>query len=161
AMFELLASIAFAPFLFPGNLRKGATATITTIAAVGVGWLLNTALVKLYGTGSQLLSNFSFVIYGLVRGGKGWSQAGIDFPDLKGDEAQISAVIYQKAFESIVHDPHLLIVGLSKALSESLANLPLHLFGLLADASDGGSPSKSNHILVPALLLLPPLIYGT
>ena len=161
AMFELVASIAFAPFLFSDRLRRATEATVVTIVAVGGGWALNTALVRIFGTGSSLLSNFSYVIYGLARGGKGWSQAAIDFPDLKDNEAHVSAFLYQKALESIAHNPLLLVTGLAKSVSECLITFPAHLLWLLADASDGASPWQLNHVLVPALLLASPLLYGT
>ena len=111
AIFELLASIAFAPFLFFGKLRSAAKATGATVGAVCGGWFLNMALVRMFGTGSPILSNFSYTLYGLARGGKNWSQAMTDLPDLTGNDAQVSKLIFQKAIESIIHDPSCCLKG--------------------------------------------------
>jgi hypothetical protein len=160
AMLELLASIIFAMLFFARDWRMRCVAFSTTCAAVAGGWLLNAALVRMYGTGGALLSNFSYVIYGLSQGGKNWSQAAIDFPQLTGDESHIASFLYQKAFETIVSNPLLLVTGLARSLSNSLVYFPRDLFYLLADASDGGAPWKPVHAVVPEALLIPVTVYG-
>lgn len=160
AMFELLASLLFAILFFADNWRTRFVAFAATAAAIAGGLLLNAALVRMYGTGGVLLSNFSYVIYGLSQGGKNWSQAMIDFPNLTGDEAQVATFLYQRAFETIISNPLLLVTGLAKGLLQSTVYFPLHLLRLLADASDGGAPWKLIHAVVPAAVLAPAMIYG-
>jgi hypothetical protein len=161
AMFELLASILFAMFFFADNWRRRCAALAATCAAIAGGWLLNAVLVRTYGAGGELLSNFSYVVYGLSQGGKTWSQATIDFPQLSGDESRIAAFLYRKALESSVSDPLLLVTGVAKSLLRSLAYLPSQIFRLLGDGSDDGLPPKPIQTLVMAALLIPATLYGT
>jgi hypothetical protein len=161
AMFELPASIFFAMLFFADNWRRRCAALAATCAAIAGGWLLNAVLVRTYGTGGGLLSNFSYVIYGLSQGGKTWSQAMIDFPQLSGNESQIATFLYHRAFESVVSNPLLLVTGVAKSLLRSLAYLPSHIFHLLGDMSDDGLPPKPIQTLVLAALLIPATLYGT
>jgi hypothetical protein len=159
AMFALAASVVFALFFFNNSWKARCSAAALTLAAIGLGWLVNATLVHMYGGGGLLLSNFSYVIYGLSQGGAGWQQAAKDFP-LSGNETQIAALLYQKAFETILSNPLLIIIGLTKTLFQSLLYFPPGLLRLIGEAIDGGTP----HSLVPsalvAALLVPPLLYG-
>ena len=161
AMFALPSSALFAMFFFAENWKRRAYALSATIAAIAAGWFVSFLLVRIYGTGGVLLSNFSYTIYGLSQGGRGWTQAITDFPRLTGDDAQVASFLYHKAFESILSNPLLLIVGLARTLSRSLIHFPFHLLGLLADASDGSSPSNALQRVLVALLLVPVLICGS
>jgi hypothetical protein len=160
AMFELLASILFAIFFFADNWKRRCAALAATFAAIAGAWLLNAAIVRTYGTGGALLSNFSYTLYGLSQGGKNWSQVAIDFPQLSGDDSYVASVLYRRAFETILSNPLLLVIGLAKSFLLSAIYFPLHFFRLLADASDGGSPWKKIHVVVTAGLLVPPTVYG-
>lgn len=160
AMFTLATSALFAVLFFAGSWRARCTAGAMTMAAIASGWLLNAMFVNIYGTGGAMLSNFSYVLYGLSQGGKGWLQALTDFPSLTGNEQQIAAVLYQKAFDSMLSDPLLLIRGIVKTLWKSVIFFPIDLLTLLGDASDGGLPSSRPPAVLAAALLLPPLLYG-
>ena len=160
AMFELLASILFAIYFFADDWRRRCAALAATFAAIAGAWLLNAAIVRMYGTGGALLSNFSYVIYGLSQGGKNWLQARIDFPELNGDEAYLASVIYRKSLETILNNPLLLVTGLAKSFLQSAIHFPGHFFRLLADVSDGSAPSKLIHAVVAGILLAPPAVYG-
>jgi hypothetical protein len=85
--------------------------------AVGIGALACAAglavpltLNRLLGDGSGAFqANFAVVLYGIAVGGKDWSQAYIDHPELLGTgvviEAKASLIIYRLAFEAILADP--------------------------------------------------------
>ncbi len=159
AMFALAASVVFALFFFANSWKARCSAVALTIAAIALGWLINAALVRMYGTDGLVLSNFSYVIYGLSQGSKGWQQALKDFP-LNGNESEIAALLYQKAFETILSNPLLIVIGLAKSLLQSLLYFPPGLLRLLGEAIDGGTPRSLVPSALAAALLIPPLLYG-
>lgn len=156
AMFAIASSALFAIFFFSDTWKSRGYALLATIAAVAAGWLVNFLLVRLYGTGGLLLSNFSYTIYGLSQGDKGWTQAIADFPQSHSD----AGFLYRKTLESIISHPWLLIAGLAKALRYSTTHFPFDLLTLLGNASDGLSPSSRFQTALVGLLLVPALIYG-
>jgi hypothetical protein len=160
AMFALAASAVFALFFFTNSWKARCSAVALTLAAIAFGWLINATLVRMYGTGGLFMSNFSYVIYGLSQGGRGWLQATKDF-QLSGDEAQIAAILYRKTFESILSNPLLMVVGLSRTLSLSLLYFPPGLLRLIGEAIDGGTPFSLIPSALVTALLVPPLLYGT
>jgi hypothetical protein len=123
--------------------RGASNSSATTTAARRWFW-------SMFGA---LLSNFSYVIYGLSQGGKNCSQAAIDFPPLTGAESHVSSFLYRKAFEAILSPPCLWPVS-QKAFSRASS------IYMLADASDGGSPWKPLHAAGPIALLIPATIYA-
>jgi hypothetical protein len=160
AMFALAASVVFALFFFADSWKARCSAVALTLAGIAFGWLIIAALVRMYGDSGLILSNFSYVIYGLSQGGKGWQQAAKDLP-LTGNEAQIAAMLYQRTFESILSNPLLMVVGLAKSLSLSLLYFPAGLLRLIAEAIDGGTPRSLIPSALVAALLIPPLLDGT
>lgn len=159
AMFELAASVVFALFFFTRSWKERCSAVSLTIAAIALGWLVNAALVRMYGASGLVFSNFSYVIYGLSQGGKGWQQAFKDF-ELIGSESQIAAMVYQKTIESILSNPLLMVIGLTKSLVQSLLYFPAHLVRLVAEAINGGTPRSLIPSALVGSLLIPPLLYG-
>lgn len=162
AMFMLPASVLFATFFFFSNWRGRCIAFIASIAAIGGAWLLNNGIIQLYGTsGGALLSNFSYVIYGLSQGGASWSQALTDFPQLNGaEESQIAKFLYERTIESVLAKPSLLFLGLAKSFLQSIVIFPAHVFRLLVDGSDGGSPWSLTHAIISIAVALPVLVLG-
>jgi len=83
------------------------------------GFFLQAAVVLAVGghPGSSL-GNFSYTLYGLAVGGKGWSQVLIDHPALsKLPDAVESREIYALAWKAFVVAPHLFFQGLAKNLT--------------------------------------------
>lgn len=128
AMFVLPALILVSGYLFRNkgqiyNLGQAAIAAICT----GAGFFINQVILWLYGDGTgTALSNFSYVIYGIAAGGKGWTQIYSDYPQQMaslGSEAAISGFIYQKSFENILSNPI--------AFLQTLLNLLIFDFQLL------------------------------
>jgi hypothetical protein len=163
AMFVLLTSVLFAVLYFAGTWKKRLFVAFVSLSAIAVAWLLNMAMIRLYGTGSEgaLLSNFSYTIYGLAQGGVGWVKAVADVQSMGGgNETEVARFLYKRTFETIMTHPTLLIWGLTKSLVVSLATLPIHIFRLIADGSDGSAPSYFRHVAVVAAIMIPAVCLG-
>lgn len=132
AFFVLPALVAAAVWEFrhhPARLRIGAGA----LASVLVASLLSLALVKVLARPTneqQAFSNFSYVIYGLVVGGKGWNQVAVDHP-----EAREGGEIYALAWQAFQARPMGLIEGGARALEEylGLTDSRYHAFAFVRD----------------------------
>jgi len=162
AMFALPAAVLFAAFFFSESRKKQFLAAFVTVATIGAAWFVNQSIIRLYGTtDGALLSNFSYVIYGLSQGGTSWAQGLADFPQLIGaDDAKIASFLYQRSFEAILAKPYLLIWGLTKSFVLGIATFPAHILRLVADGSDGGSFWRPIHVAVSGVLILPILGLG-
>ena len=64
-------------------------------------------------------SNFSFALYGLVVGGKGWQQITIDHPELFAPGIggkELTDRVYAAAYERLKTQPHLFVLGYIKGV---------------------------------------------
>ncbi len=90
------------------------------VASIGIlaGFVLQALLVLAAGgnPGSSH-GNFSYTLYGLSVGGKGWQQALIDHPELSGSDALVSKAIYAFAWQNLAIQPELFLQGLQKNVS--------------------------------------------
>lgn len=71
-------------------------------------------------------ANFSYSLYGLVAGGKGWLHVFKTRPDIfadGGSEAVIASRIYGAAVDSVLQRPHLFVFGYIKGLAHYFAEL--------------------------------------
>jgi hypothetical protein len=163
AMFVLPASVLFAVLFFSDNWRKRVAIALAHLLVISGAWLINLAMIRLYGTSSSgaLLSNFSYVLYGLSQGGVGWTKAVAEIQLAGGGgEAEVAMFLYRKAIETILTNPSLLIWGLSKSLFLSMVAFPVHIFRLLADGSDGSAPSALGHVACAAAIMTPAVCIG-
>ena len=86
--------------------------------AVLTGFVLQSLLVlAVGGNPGNSDGNFSYVLYGLSVGGKGWQQALIDHPELTGSDALMSKAIYAFAWKNLSIQPELFLHGLQKNIS--------------------------------------------
>ena len=98
------------------------------VAGCGTGFLLQAGLI--YSSGGEILQahgNLSYTVYGLAVGGKGWSQAFVDHPELLASgitDAQLSRRVYALAFERIAGDPATFALALSRNFSLYLGARP-------------------------------------
>ncbi len=119
-----------------GGLREGWRASWRRMglwfavgaAGMAAGFAHSAYLVKtLGGAAGMIQSNFSYTLYGLAVGGKGWQQILLDRPDLftggygKAPEPEI----YRLAFEAIAREPMRLV----NALLSELSATPGFFFG--------------------------------
>lgn len=100
---------------FQQHIWKWLTAASIAVLA---GFTLQPILVfAAGGSPGNSHGNFSYTLYGLAVGGKGWSQVLIDHPGLSGSDALMSKAIYALAWEIITMQPELFLHGLKKNLS--------------------------------------------
>jgi hypothetical protein len=85
-------------------------------AAVLLGFLLNSILIKVVATpGHSSFSNFAYVFYGLIEGGD-WRQAIIDYPYLSSlPISEATQKIYSLAFDALKENPFKLVLGMIRA----------------------------------------------
>ena len=81
--------------------------------AIGVGFALNFAIIRLLGTPSSVpFSQFSYALYGLASGGNSWSYVFKVHPELfKLLEPEKTQTIYNLTFELIRDHPALILQG--------------------------------------------------
>jgi hypothetical protein len=86
--------------------------------AVLVGFMLQILLVlAVGGSPGSSHGNFSYTLYGLSVGGKGWQQVLIDHPELSGSDALTSKAVYGFAWKNLTAHPELFLDGLQKNIS--------------------------------------------
>ncbi len=86
--------------------------------AILAGFVLQTLLVlAVGGSPGSSHGNFSYTLYGLSVGGKGWQQVLIDHPELAGSDALVSKAIYAYAWKNLSIQPELFLHGLQKNIS--------------------------------------------
>lgn len=109
-------------YFFNGRepLRWRALGSFLLLGAILVGFSLSTVPSMVAGKSlGTTHSNFSYSLYGLVVGGKGWKQVTIDHPEIF--SAGLSAKeqtdrVYAAALDSLKSKPHLLVVGYTKGV---------------------------------------------
>lgn len=86
--------------------------------AILAGFVLQALLVlAVGGSPGSSHGNFSYTLYGLSVGGKGWQQVLIDHPELSGSDALMSKAIYGFAWKNLSIQPELFLHGLQKNVS--------------------------------------------
>jgi hypothetical protein len=112
--------------------RLNTRSALVTICAIAIGattFLAWGRTVSNPATENAAFSNYSYVLYGLVVGGKGWKQVNIDHPD-----AHEGAEIYSLAYEAFRARPGGLIEGMAGMVRAYLwPTEPYHMFGFIRD----------------------------
>jgi hypothetical protein len=109
AFFVLPALVLGGGWVFRGKSRCSLRFLTGALVAVTLGFCVNFALGKFLGDPNYpntAFSNFSYTLYGLVAGGKGWGQVMIDHPG-----AREGAEIYALAFRTFLANPMGLVLG--------------------------------------------------
>ncbi len=88
-------------------------AVAVTTAAAGLGYLIHVIIFQTLAVdSSSSMANFSYTLYGLVVGGKGWRQYTLDHPDvLSLIEPYQSRAIYLYAWEAFKAQPSGILQG--------------------------------------------------
>jgi hypothetical protein len=134
AFFVLPALIAVAPIsLRPADSRRlnmrSAVVTICAIVIALATFLTWGRAVSNRAAENSAFSNYSYVLYGLVVGGKGWQQVSIDHPN-----AREGAEIYRLAYEEFRARPSGLIEGMARMVRAYLwPSEPYHMFAFIQD----------------------------
>lgn len=114
--FILPALILWAGFSFRGQSKFSIMAAGFSALAVAFGFMLNMLVFKLMADpGGMVFSNFSYTLYGVVAGGKGWMQILIDHPELAQlDDVARSAETYALVWQTWLANPFNIVVGAFK-----------------------------------------------
>jgi len=110
----------------------GAVVAVALAAALtlGLGRILSDP-----ASSQRALSNFSYVLYGLVVGGKGWAQVTADHPT-----ATEGAEIYSLAWQAFRSRPAGIVEGSLRMWAAYLSpSAPYHAFAFVRDATYGRS----------------------
>ena len=106
--------------------RRFRTAGIVCLGAV-LGFFVQLLMLLLGdGTLANAQSNFSYTLYGLAVGGRGWTAVVDDHPEIRelmntAEDAIASRKVYLLALQAFMHDPALLFVGFWRNLSRFFA----------------------------------------
>jgi hypothetical protein len=130
AMFTVPLLLAWAAASFGPRLTDRARA----IGIAGAGVVLSMATVavsaRLAGAkGGAAQSNFAYTLYGLAKGGLGWTKAQIDYPELGHmSDAEVARLLYARSGEAIRERPTDLLRGLWHGLDFFVQRLTLSQF---------------------------------
>jgi hypothetical protein len=114
--FILPAILLWGLWSFRGTARFSHRFLIGGASAVWLGFILNSILLKVIGSPEGLaFSNFSYTLYGLIRGGD-WTQVMVEHPELNiVKEPELSKRIYALALEALLAHPLSLLSGSLRA----------------------------------------------
>ncbi len=112
------------------------------VGAVLGGFLVNWLVFRSVAASSGVLfSNFSYSLYGLASGGRDWKYVLSVHPELlKMHEPALSRLIYQLAFEQILHYPGLLLQGILYNYRQFFANTMYGVYSYIARENDLVNP---------------------
>lgn len=137
AFFVLPALILWGSWAFRHQSLFSRHFLVGAVSAVLLGFLLNFILLRIVASPDQApFSNFSYSLYGLVVGGKGWTQVLSDYPELAAiNEPELSQRIYALSFQAFQANPLGLIIGVLKTWSDYFFNLKVAAFSFLYTGS--------------------------
>lgn len=123
---------AGALFIFPflllwiAIILKNKRALLLFSLGVVVAIFYSILLSKLYSTGTEAAThaNFSYVLFGLVSGGKTWNHANIIYPHLSAQsENQIATFLYRESLNVFLNNPFLLLLGFLRGLGGAIKGM--------------------------------------
>lgn len=131
--FILPALVLWCGFAFRGKRLFSITAFGISALAVALGFALNMLVFKLVADpGGMVFSNFSYTLYGVVAGGKGWMQILIDHPELAQlDDVSRSAHTYALVFDAFKAHPFNIVIGAFKNWFDYLMPRGAGAFGFI------------------------------
>jgi hypothetical protein len=151
--FILPALILWTGFAFRGKRRFSIIAAGIGTAAVACGFLLNMLVFKMIADpGGMVFSNFSYTLYGVVAGGKGWMQILIDHPELaKLDDVARSAQTYALVFQTWKAHPFNIVIGAFKNWFDYLMPRGAGAFGFIRGNENWGWINYAYRIILSLL----------
>lgn len=131
--FVLPTLVLWCGFAFRGKRLFSIPAFGISALAVAFGFALNMLVFKLVADpGGMVFSNFSYTLYGVVAGGKGWMQILIDHPELAQlDDVSRSAQTYALVFEAFKAHPFNIVIGAFKNWFDYLMPRGAGAFGFI------------------------------
>jgi len=132
--FFALPFLAVGVFFQSTPWRSRLSSTAITIAGIVSGFAAQSFLVAYFGGASSAShSNFSYTLYGLSVGGKGWGQVLTDHPELfqsNLSDAQIARLIFDRAWTNVVTSPWVIGNAVARNLLHYLRDPLLGISGL-------------------------------
>jgi hypothetical protein len=114
----LLAAILFQPMPARSKILSAAIA----IAGIACGFAAQLFLIAYFGGASSAShGNFSYTLYGLSVGGKGWSQIFIDHPEIfpgNQSDAEVARRIFDLAWRNIISSPTVIAKAFLRNLND-------------------------------------------
>lgn len=109
-------------FAYRDQWRVALRYALGFLTGAGLAVLLNQAMYWFAGDNTNMPNaNFSYVLYGLAAGGKGWQQIYVDHPTIfHGGEGIVAKTIYALAFERIVENPFDFLAAYAQKLPHSI-----------------------------------------
>ena len=148
--FFILPTILFWAFTTPKiqNLFKSNIDKIKLVAALILPFLLNVLLANAITSGGKgIFSNFSYTVYGITDGGRGWEQIFTDHPEInKISSSQSSNFTYQLAYRNFKDDPKNTLKGVASAYRDFFSIKDSSVFGFVSggDLTAYDSPDFQN-----------------
>jgi hypothetical protein len=126
--------LAAAVFFQSPPWRSRLSSTVVAIAGITSGFAVQSFLVAHFGGASSAShGSFSYTLYGLSVGGKGWGQVMTDHPELfQGNlsDAQVARRIFDLAWTNVVSSPWVVAKVLERNLHHYLRDPLLGISGL-------------------------------
>jgi hypothetical protein len=119
------------------SLRESLKVMAMGSAAIGAGFMLDSLLRHVLVPDAVPFGNFSYTLYGLIVGNKGWSRVLFDHPEIAqlGD-AEAARYVYQLAFEAFRANPMSAVTGALGAWRDYFSYYGRGLFSFIP----GGEP---------------------
>jgi hypothetical protein len=118
--FFVLPLLTVEVFFQSTSWRSRLSSTAIVIVGIASGFAVQFFLVAYFGgTSSASQSNFSYTLYGLSVGGKGWGQVFTDHPEIfqgNRSDAQNARLIFDLAWTNVVVSPGVIAKALEKNL---------------------------------------------
>jgi hypothetical protein len=130
--FFALPFLAMGVFFQSAPWRSRLSSTAIVIAGIASGFATQYFLIAHFGgTSGASNSNFSYVLYGLSVGGKGWGQVFTDHPQIfhNRSEAQFARLIFDLAWTNMVSSPWVIAKALAHNLLHYLRDPLLSMTG--------------------------------
>ena len=131
--FFALPFLAMGVFFQSAPWRSRLSSTAIVVAGIASGFATQYFLIAHFGgTSGASNSNFSYTLYGLSVGGKGWGQVFTDHPEIfhNRSEAQFARLIFDLAWTNMVSSPLLITKALATNLLHYLHDPLLGISGL-------------------------------
>ncbi|MEI6096258.1 MAG: hypothetical protein WCR08_12505 [Gammaproteobacteria bacterium] len=120
--FVLLLLVLYAPVILANSHLRRLTVFGITLLCSLAGTLYNTIINTIYGSSAlDQNGNFGYVLYGLAKGGVGWTAYQTDFANhLFNTDAELARAVLVEALKSIIANPTLFAKGLWLGLKSYL-----------------------------------------
>ena len=160
AFFILPCLFIWSIWKFWNRTWKKGTGALVFILFIVLSFAFQSSLVRLYGTGKSFgHANFAHTFYGIATGGRGWTSFSSDFPEVQfKDEAELSKIVFQKAFEALIQNPTNFPKGILNNYAYSIPALGWNIFKIAFGFKD--NPNSRAIMVMTSLIVWFILLWG-